>query len=64
MLILTRRNGESLVIGETIKVSILDVKRDHVKIGIQAPKDVTIYREEIFLRIQADQKESETAETE
>jgi len=64
MLILTRRNGESIVIGETIKVSILDVKRDHIKIGIQAPKEVSIYREEIFLRIQADQKEPETAETE
>jgi len=64
MLILTRRNGESLVIGETIKVSILDVKRDHVKIGIQAPKDVSIYREEIFLRIQATQEDPEKAKAE
>ena len=63
MLILTRRNGESLVIGETIKVSVLDVKKDHVKIGIQAPKNVSIHREEIFLRIQASQNEKEAIES-
>ena len=53
MLILTRRNGESLVIGEDVKITILDVKKDQVKVGIHAPTEVSIYREEIYQRIQS-----------
>ncbi len=53
MLILTRKVGESIVINDDIKVTILGVKGMQVRIGIDAPKDVQVHREEIFKRIQA-----------
>lgn len=53
MLILTRKVGESIVIDDDIKVTILGVKGMQVRIGIDAPKDVQVHREEIFKRIQA-----------
>ncbi len=52
MLILTRRIGEKLMIGDDIAVSILGVKGNQVRIGVQAPDDVAIHREEIYDRIQ------------
>ncbi|MFT5710218.1 MAG: carbon storage regulator [Halioglobus sp.] len=52
MLILTRRVGESLMVGEEITVTVLGVKGNQVRIGIDAPKDVAVHREEIFKRIQ------------
>lgn len=52
MLILTRRIGETLVIGDNTKISVLGVRGQQVRIGIDAPKDVSVHREEIFLRIQ------------
>lgn len=51
MLILTRRVGESIVIGDTISVTILRSNRGQVKLGITAPKDVPVHREEIHQRI-------------
>ena len=51
MLILTRRVGESVVIGEAVTVSVLGVKGNQVRIGINAPKTVAVHREEIFERI-------------
>lgn len=51
MLALTRRIGESIVIGNDVEVTILDVKGEQVRIGIQAPKDVSIHRKEIYLQI-------------
>ena len=51
MLILTRRVGESVVIGEDVTVTVLGVKGNQVRIGINAPKHVTVHREEIFERI-------------
>jgi carbon storage regulator len=54
MLILTRRVGESLMIGEEITVTVLGVKGNQVRIGIDAPKDVAVHREEIFQRIKND----------
>lgn len=53
MLILTRKVGESIVIDDDIKVTILGVKGMQVRIGIDAPKDVQVHREEIYKRIQA-----------
>ena len=58
MLALSRKLGESIVIGKDIKVSILEIKGDQIKIGIDAPKNVTIYREEIFKQIEEENKEA------
>ncbi len=54
MLILTRRVGESLIIGDDVVVNVLGVKGNQVRIGVDAPKDVTVHREEIYDRIQAE----------
>ena len=56
MLILTRRAGEALMIGDDISITVLGVKGNQVRIGIDAPKDVAVHREEIFDRIQNDQE--------
>ncbi|HOJ78130.1 MAG TPA: carbon storage regulator CsrA [Bacillota bacterium] len=52
MLVLTRKRNESIIIGDDIKVTIVEVKGDQVKLGITAPKDITVHREEIYLEIQ------------
>ncbi|MFP3029356.1 MAG: carbon storage regulator CsrA [Arsenophonus sp.] len=54
MLILTRRVGESLMIGDEVKVTVLDVKGNQVRIGVNAPKEVSVHREEIYQQIQAE----------
>ena len=51
MLILTRRVGETLMIGDSVTVTVLGVKGNQVRIGITAPKDVAVHREEIFQRV-------------
>jgi len=59
MLILTRRVGETLMIGDSVTVTVLGVKGNQVRIGITAPKDVAVHREEIFQRLQKDSGASE-----
>jgi len=54
MLILTRRVGETLMIGDSVTVTVLGVKGNQVRIGINAPKDVPVHREEIYQRIHQD----------
>lgn len=54
MLILTRRAGETVMIGSDVTITVLGVKGNQVRIGINAPKDVAVHREEIFERIQSE----------
>ena len=55
MLILTRRAGETVMIGSDVTITVLRVKGNQVRIGINAPKDVAVHREEIYERIQSEQ---------
>jgi carbon storage regulator len=58
MLALTRKKDEALIINNNIEIKILDIKGDQIKLGVQAPKDVSIYRKEIYDQIQAANKEA------
>jgi len=59
MMLLTRRIGERFMIGDNIEVVVLDVHASQIKLGIQAPKDVPVHREEVYRRIQLE-KEGES----
>ena len=59
MLILTRRTNETLMIGTEITVTVLGVKGNQVRIGVNAPENIAVHREEIFDRINADKRESD-----
>lgn len=58
MLALSRRKKESLIINNNIEITVLEIKGDQVKLGISAPKDVSIYRKEIYLQIEEANKEA------
>ena len=60
MLALSRRKGESIVINNDIEITILEVKGDQVKLGVAAPKEVPIYRKEVYTQIQESNKEAMT----
>ena len=62
MLALSRRKNESLVINNNIEITVLDVKGDQVKLGISAPREVPVYRKEIYLQIQEANKAATQAE--
>ena len=59
MLILTRRVGETLMIGDDVTVSVLGVKGNQVRVGVSAPKEVSVHREEIYERIKQEQKDKQ-----
>ena len=58
MLILTRKLGESITIGDDIKVSVLGIQGRQVRLGIEAPLDVVVHREEVYVRIQAENRKA------
>jgi len=63
LLILTRKVGESVAIGDDIQVSVVEIKGTQVKLGIRAPKDVTVHREEIYLKIQEENRRASEVST-
>jgi len=60
MLILTRRVGESLIIDDHIVINILSVKGNQIRIGVKAPKEISVHREEIYNRIQLEKADDKT----
>lgn len=63
MLILTRRVGETLMVGDEVSITVLGVKGNQVRIGINAPKDVPVHREEIYQRIKNEEKSSDSSDS-
>ncbi|WP_438952031.1 carbon storage regulator CsrA [Porticoccus sp.] len=59
MLILTRRVGETLIIGDDVSVTVLGVKGSQVRLGVDAPKEVSVHREEIYQRIQQEKEDDQ-----
>ena len=60
MLLLTRKLGENIRIGDDVKITIVEVKGNHVKLGIDAPPSVKVHREEIYERIQAENRRAQS----
>ncbi len=58
MLALTRKKGESLIVNNNIEITVLEIRGDQIKLGISAPKDVPIYRKEVYLQIQKENQAS------
>jgi carbon storage regulator len=58
MLVLTRRAGESVMIGDNVTITVLEARGDVIRLGIQAPRDVQVHREEIYRELQAANREA------
>ena len=58
MMALTRQKGESLVVNNNIEITVLEIRGDQIKIGISAPKNVPVYRKEVYLQIQKENEAS------
>lgn len=61
MLILTRKLNESITIGDSIEISVIEIKGDQVKLGINAPREIKVYRNEVYLAIQQENREAALA---
>jgi carbon storage regulator (csrA) len=61
MLILTRKLGESIIIDENVQISVVEINKNNIKIGVNAPKELTIYREEVFLKIKEENAQSSSS---
>ncbi len=51
MLILTRRSGEAVIVGDNVRIAVLDIRGNQVRLGVEAPREVTVHREEVYRRI-------------
>lgn len=58
MLILTRKHNESIMVGDNVEIVVLEIKGDQIKLGVQAPKNVKVYRGEVYKDIQIENKEA------
>ena len=61
MLVLTRKSNQSIMIGDEIEISVLSIMGEKVRIGIQAPRDIPVFRKEVYLEIQAEKAEAAPA---
>jgi len=61
MLVLTRKTNQSIMIGDEIEISVLDISRDKIRLGITAPRDVPVFRKEVYLSIKGDAEEGANA---
>ncbi len=64
MLVLSRQRDESIIIGDNIKITIVDIRGDKIRIGIEAPPEVAVHRQEVYDAIQRDKQAEPTKETE
>ena len=62
MLALSRKKNEAIIINNNIEITVLDIRGDQIKLGISAPKEIPIYRKEVYLQIQESNKEAMNAE--
>lgn len=62
MLALSRKKGEAIIVNNNVEITVLEVKGDQVKIGITAPKEVPVYRKEVYIQIQEANKEAVNAD--
>ncbi|MBO8126911.1 MAG: carbon storage regulator CsrA [Firmicutes bacterium] len=60
MLVLTRKVDESIIIGDNIKITVVDVRNDQVKLGITAPREIPVHREEVYQEIQEENRRAAT----
>jgi carbon storage regulator len=63
MLLLSRRNGESVIIGDDITLTVLGIQGNQVRLGIEAPKKISVHREEIYLKIQQEKESAANQDT-
>ena len=61
MLVLTRKSGQGVVIGDDIRISIVSIDGDRVRVGIEAPKEISVHREEVYLEIKRENQQAKVA---